>query len=778
MAQTLHTNGLIALPMSSQLISLRPRARVDMISQNRTVLATDRNDGFVNGEAHMGLFVDETRLLSIYRYRINGLSPNPVALSNVEQHSWLGYYAAPVVSADSGATFGDIPQQVVELKLTRFAGDGFHEAVELRNYSQKRALVELELEADGDFADILEMGRAREQQGKVQRAWRQVKPDIWELQLDYRVENHWEHQGRQGVARLHRGVILRIERPTTPPSYHAETIKFRAVLEPLQSWQASMSAIAILDGRREPPVSPFRRFHGEARNEREIKRTTFFHYATKIEEQNPDALTHTVIESVRRATSDLVDLRLCDLDQSERTWTLAAGVPVYVAHFGRDSLTAAWQSSLLSHDLLEGTLSVLARHQAQQQDDWTEQQPNRLLHQVRKGPLSELNHIPFGWHYATMTTPLFFPVALSELWHWTGERDVVGSLLDTACRCLKWAHEYGDQDGDGFVEYETSSEYPQKNQSWKDSDQAIVHADGSQVEAPIATCESQAFAYAAHLRLAELLWWFDRKDESLQLMERARVLKQRFNEVFWLEEEQFVALALDRRKRPVRSIASNAGHCLASNILDSDRVERVAERLFARDLFSGWGVRTLSSDHPAYNPYAYQRGNVWPAEQAAFALGFWRWGLRSHAAKLCRAQFEACELFDYYRLPECFGGQPRDARHPFPALYTRANWPQAWSSSAILLMLQSLLGIYPFAPLNLLAVDPELPDWLPQLTLRGLRVGRAEVSLRFWRNAHGRTKFEVLDKRGTLHVVRQPSPWSLDATAPERVRDLLVSAFK
>jgi glycogen debranching enzyme len=335
--------------------------------------------------------------------------------------------------------------------------------------------------------------------------------------------------------------------------------------------------------------------------------------------------------------------------------------------------------------------------------------------------------------------------------------------------------EYADFDHDGFSEYKTRSEQGLRNQGWKDSDDAIVHEDGSQAEPPIAACEEQAFVYIAKLHLSEVLWWLGEKDEARRLYHAASELKKRFNEAFWMEDLGFVAMGLDGEKRHIRSIASNAGHCLATGILDPSLVQRTADRLFENDMFSGWGVRTLSDRHPAYNPYSYHRGSVWPVEHGSFAVGFVRYGLHDHAERICRAQFEAASLFDFYRLPELFAGHARDADHPFPGHYPNANSPQAWSASATWCLLQAMLGLYPYAPLNLLLVDPQLPVWLPEVTLHNLHVGGAVIDLRFYRSKKGESDYEVLEKRGPLHVVRQPSPWSLTATFGERLQDALSS---
>jgi hypothetical protein len=265
----------------------------------------------------------------------------------------------------------------------------------------------------------------------------------------------------------------------------------------------------------------------------------------------------------------------------------------------------------------------------------------------------------------------------------------------------------------------------------------------------------------------------DQEETRGERRQRGR-LQQSWKDAFWMEDAGFFAMGLDAQGRLIRSVGSNPGHCVAAGIVDTERAERTVQRLMAPDLFSGWGVRTLSSSHPAYNPYSYHRGSVWPVEHGSFALGFMRYGLHGPLEALCRGMFEAARVFDLYRLPEVFSGHRRDADHPFPALYPQTNSPQAWSASAIFALLQSMLGLYPFAPLGVLLVDPQLPSWLPEITLRNLRVGSAVVTLRFSREGTGST-YEVLEKRGRLYVVRQPSPWSLTAGFAERLRDALSS---
>ena len=758
---------------SRSYLRLRPRSDVHYVSQSHTVLATDR-DGFFDRGEERGLYVYQTRLLSTYRWRIAGEVPERVDQSNVEQHSWMGYYMAPPIPAGDEEPVGQPPQHIVEMQLRRFVGDGLHEDVDLINRTQQTVAFELALEVDADFADLQDVSGVPATLGEVDREWR---AGDGELAFDWHAGHDFDHQSERGHAELHRAVTLRIEEADSRPSFDDGRIRFDVRLEPDDSWHACVDVIPTIDGEPFPPLYHCGAF-SRVNNDRDVKRDSFFHYATDFEAPGSDDLSYEVVGALEQAKRDLISLRLYDLDKSETEWTPAAGLPVYVNLFGRDTLTTAWQSAMLSYDMLRGTLEELAAWQGTEVNDWREEQPGRMLHQARRSPTAELNYTPYGRHYGAMTTSSFYPVTVSELWHWTGDKAAVEPLIEPALRAIDWLDEYGDLDDDGFYEYVARSQMPQKNQSWKDSGEAIVYADGRQVPNPIATCEEQGFAYAAKLHMSEVLWWFDRRDRARELYREARELKERFHEAFWMDEEGYYAMALDPDKRPVRSIASNSGHCLATGIAEASRVERVVERMFEGDLFSGWGVRTLSADHPAYNPISYQRGTVWPVEQATFALGLTRYGYPKHLQMLARSQFDLAGLFDFNRLPECVGGHPRRDDTPFPAIYPEANWPQAWSASALALLVQSMLGMYPFAPLDILIVDPHLPDWFPELTIREMRVGEAEVDLRFWRGEGGVTDYEVLDKRGDLHVIRQPSPWSLRATFAERARDLLQSLVK
>ncbi len=761
------------------LVRVKARPGSIYISHGRTVFSTAR-DGLLDGNDGEGLFVDETRLLSHYRYRIDDAEPIPNVLSNVEQHSWLGYYVilAPGVEVgerDRGS--GHVPpesQQTLELRVSRFAGGGLHEDLDLTNFARQATRFRFVVELDADFTDLAETDGVREQSGKL---------GDWEwsgdrVRIVYSAENHFEHDGESGTAHIERAITVAVANASSPASYENKSIRFDVALAPGESWHACLDFIAEIDGSTRTPIHRCRAF-GLSQNvsEHEIDRRTarFLGEATQFEAPSSDSMTGVVVGALEQAKDDLAAMRLFDLDTADGGWTVAAGLPLYVALYGRDTLTAGYQAAILGPDMMRGALQVLVEHQGTKDDPWRDEQAGRMLHEMHTGPLSALNVNPHGLSYGSMTTSGLYGFIVAELWHWTGDKDLVSRFLDPALAALEWMDRSGDLDGDGLYEYKTRSADGVRNQGWKDSSDAIVHDDGRIAEPPIATCEEQGFAYISKLHLSETLWWLGRKDEARRLFHEAGELKKRFNAAFWMEDLGFYAMALDADKQQVRSIGSNPGHCIATAICDSERVERVTERLFAPDLFSGWGVRTLSSQHPSFNPYSYHLGSVWPVEHGTFALGLMRFGLHDRVQQIARAQFEASSLFDFYRLPELFSGHPRDDDHPFPAVYPSSNSPQAWSASTTFLLLQAMLGLYPYAPLHMLIVDPHLPEWLPEITLRDLRVGAATVTIRFRRTKDGSSTYKVLRKRGKLHVVRQPTPWSLTATWAERLQDWLVS---
>jgi glycogen debranching enzyme len=750
--------------MDNERILSRLEVREDgvYISRGDTVLATDHN-GFIAGGRDRGLFVHQTRLASHYRVLLRGRVPFRVAASSVRQDRWLGYYivpAKPDPEAGADGTPQAAAQHTVELRVARAVGDGMHEDLDLANYSREEVTLRLSLEIDADFADIEETKGERRQEGTLRRTWRR-DGDTWELGFDYSARHRYERQGERGNASIRRILSVRINCVDSPPVRAGGRIHFDVTLPPRGRWHACLDWVATIDGRElECPGCPC-----EA-DEDSAPSPLFMREATTFSSPGSRTLSAVVVGALDQARHDLAALRLARLDQGERAWTVAAGVPMFVALYGRDSCMVAMQAALLGPELLRGTLPLLARWQGTRTNDWRDEQPGRILHEAQTGPLAQLGHSPKALYYGSLTSSALLPLAVSQLWNWTGDRAAVAPLLEPAMKALGWLDRHAREDR-GFYACTTRSKEGLENQTWKDSSDAIPYADGETVPQPVATCEEQGLVYQAKLALAAVLVAHGRKDDAERLRRDARELRQRFNDAYWMDDADFFAMALDPQGRQVRSIGSNAMHAISTGIADPALVPRLCGRLFADDLFTGWGIRTLSSQHAAYNPYAYHRGSVWPVEHGTFALGAARAGLHDAVARICRAQFETAGNFEYFRLPECFSGHPRNDAHPFPAIYPAANAPQAWSSSTVVVLLQALLGLQPYAADGLLLLDPHLPDWLPEITLDGLRVGDAVARIRFRRGDDGRTRFDVLDLRGALRIVAQAHSWDW-ADAPER----------
>ena len=391
-------------------------------------------------------------------------------------------------------------------------------------------------------------------------------------------------------------------------------------------------------------------------------------------------------------------------------------------------------------------------------DDYRDAEPGKIPHEIRFGELAYFKKIPHTPYYGTAdATPLYL-ITLHEAWRWLGDDGLLREYRDVAERCLEWIDRYGDLDGDGFQEYQTRSTLGYENVGWKDAGDAVVYPDGSQVKQPKALCELQGYVFDAWHRMAEVFDALGEPNRARELRRKATDLQQRFEDRFWCEEAGFYAFALDPKKEPVPTIASNAGHCLWSGIARPDRAARVVQRMFEPDMWSGWGIRTLSAQNPAYNPFSYQLGSVWPHDNGIIAMGFKRYGFSAEAARVARDISEAASYFVSYRLPELYAGIPHEARS-FPVQYRGANVPQAWAAGSIFHLLQAILGIQANAPKGRLYLDPVLPRWLPDLTLRGLAVGGAKLDLHFWREAE-QTRWDVAVQEGAIEVAQRAwEPW-------------------
>jgi glycogen debranching enzyme len=428
----------------------------------------------------------------------------------------------------------------------------------------------------------------------------------------------------------------------------------------------------------------------------------------------------------------------------------AGGVPWYDALFGRDSIISAIQMMPYHAYAAQGTLKLLARYQGTVTDDWRDEDPGKVLHELRRGEKANQNAIPQTPYYGTVdATPLFL-VLLAEYVDWTGDLDLLGELIDSVDAAMDWIDNYSGLTGSGFASYTMRSPLGLYNQGWKDSLNAIMHADGTLAEHPVALAEVQGYVYMAKKRMSAIFNKTGSKDHSNRLEKEAEELKRRFNERFWMDDKRFFAQALDAKGK-CDVISSNPAQCLWSGIVDRRLARTMVDRLFEPDMYTGWGIRTLSSNELLYNPLGYHIGTVWPHDNSLIAMGMCKYGFYDEFTTLFSNMYDAASVYPLYRLPELFGGLDR-GQHNMPVKYPVACSPQAWSAGTIPYMLNASLGLVPDA-LNrrLTLIKPHLPPWLGKLRIDRLNVGDASVRLEFQR-VEGGTLVNVLEKQGDLRV--------------------------
>jgi glycogen debranching enzyme len=429
-----------------------------------------------------------------------------------------------------------------------------------------------------------------------------------------------------------------------------------------------------------------------------------------------------------------------------------AGLPWFAAPFGRELVLVGLETLLLDLRWSQAAVDFLGRRQGSHDSSFREEQPGKIMHELRRGELAALKAIPHTPYYGSVdATPLWL-LLVAELTMWTGDLDGFDFRRDEVDAALAWLHDSGDLDGDGFVEYERRSRVGLRNQGWRDASDAVLHADGTPAKGPIALAETQGYVYYAKRRLAAIYGQLGDVRRAQQMSQEAAELKLRFNQRFWMEEEGFFAMALDGQKNQVRSICSTIGHALWSRIVADEYVAAVVKRLMAPDMFTGWGIRTFSKEAKGYNPVSFYNGSVWPYDTAIIANGMKKQGYVQESNRLAWGLVEAATAHEYARLPEIFCGFTRQSINR-PVSFPMACSPDACSSGALFLILQSMVGIYAQAEENIVYVhNPELPKWLGEVTLSNLRVGRTTMRLRFRREG-SQTTFSVLDKQGPGRIV-------------------------
>jgi glycogen debranching enzyme len=707
------------------------------IHQGQTVLLTE-TDGRVNWPSKCGLYFRDTRVISAWAIYANGELWDLLNGGAVAPHAARIFLTNRAFETEDGP----VAARTLGLVIGRHVDGGLHEDIEITNNSQKPVRFNLEVAMRADFADIFEVkGDSIVRRGHIITSWlakRQV------LRVTYRNKDFC------------REVVVRTGGGDGEPTVYANgRLSFDIALKPGQAWHRCL-IYDLVDGSKRFRASK-ECIHSSVASDHSRNMDEWQRTVLKIQTSNEE-----FYRCYNQGVQDLAALRLPLQGTDHMVFVPAAGLPWFVALFGRDTLIASLQTMIVYPEFAAGTLEVLAQYQATERDDYRDAEPGKILHELRYGELAHFKLIPHTPYFGTAdATPLYL-IALHAAWRATGDQALIERHLPNAEACLTWIDKYGDRDGDGFQEYQTRSKAGYENMAWKDSGDGVMYPDGTLVRGPKALCELQGYVYDAWLRMAEIYDEIDNKRRANGLRRKAAALFRKFNDAFWDEKSGFYAYALDGDKKKVLSVASNVGQCLWSGIIAPERAATVVERLMQKDMWSGWGIRTLSSDHPSFNPYNYQTGAVWPHDNSLIALGMRRYGFAAEAAALARDISGAASHFLLNQLPELYAGLQRDPTG-FPVQYLGANVPQAWAAGTPFALLQAMLGLQQDAPRGKLYVDPALPDWLPDVRLTDLRLGRRRFDIRFWREGK-ETLFEV--QRGNRDAVARRAVSALQPPSP------------
>ncbi len=669
-----------------------PGATVTLVQGSAFCIASASGD--IHPGTPQGLFFRDVRIVSTLELTVNGSRPETLSAGATEPFSALHVSRSP-------ASAGDTERHLLVVR-NRHIGRGMREDVSVRNFGEEPASCVIELRIGVDFADLFEVKEGRVAPGG-------------ERSVEI-AANHAIHRSRKGG----HGRGVRIGFPGERQVHVADDVtRFEVVIPSHGVWSTCLQVTPIIEDEEIQP----RYLCGASVDRAEpAERLQKWRREVPMVQTDNDALRHAIMRSV----DDLGALRIFDPDFPERT-VVAAGAPWFMTLFGRDSLITAWMALLVDPDLALGVLQTLARFQGNKVDSSNDEQPGRILHEMRFGEAATLSLGGGSVYYGSADATPLFVMLLGELRRWGLGHEAVDQLLPNADRALAWIEEFGDLDGDGYVEYQRASERGLLHQGWKDSHDGIRFADGRIAVAPIALCEVQAYVYGAYLARAHCADEDGDAPTGERYRAKATALKVAFNRDFWLPERGWFAMGLDESKQPIDALASNMGHCLWTGIVDEDKAAAVAAHLVGPDLFSGWGIRTLASSMTGYNPISYHCGSVWPHDNAIAAAGLMRYGFVEEANRVILGLLDAA-MDSSGRLPELFTGLDR-AEFPNVVAYPTSCSPQAWAAASPLLFVRTMLRFDPAVPAGKVSVAPVVPEAIGRLRVEGIPLAGARVSV-------------------------------------------------
>jgi len=664
---------------------------VKILDGNTFVVSDERGDIEASLTDPTGLFSFDTRFLSRWILTVNGERLNPLSVDDL-QYFETRFFLVP----GTGTVYIDAKLSVIR---QRAVSTGFHEELTILNHADKAVSLDVRIDAGCDFADLFEVKDALKKKGRYS-----AKAERRKLTLGYE-----------------RGPFARATEisASAPARYDDGGLTFKVRIPAHGEWTTHVDVVTARLGAGQAPFERQDPARVLTRMRRNLER--WLDDAPRVE-CDWDQLKATY----RRSLVDLAALRFSPPIAGGRSLP-AAGLPWFMTMFGRDSIFTSLQALPFTSELAATTLRALGDWQGVRVDDFRDEDPGRILHEMRYGEMTAFEERPHSPYYGSVDATPLYVVLLDEYERWTGDRALVRELEVEARAALRWIDEYADLQGTGYIWYQRRNEETGlENQCWKDSWDSISFRDGSLPGFPRATCELQGYAYDAKVRGARLAREIWKDPELADRLERdAADLKRRFNRDYWVDDDQYFALALDPDGRQVDALGSNNGHLLWSGIVDKSKAKAVARHLLGPRLFSGWGVRTLASGEARYNPIGYHTGTVWPYDNSFIAWGLRRYGFKDEAAEIAAGILDAAEFFDG-RLPEAFGGYPR-SQTKYPVQYPTACSPQAWSTGTPLLLLRTMLGLEPYG--EHLVVDPALPQDIGHLELLDIpgRWGRMDA---------------------------------------------------
>ncbi|HKC19394.1 MAG TPA: glycogen debranching N-terminal domain-containing protein [Candidatus Dormibacteraeota bacterium] len=717
-------------PWRTLITAVHPHPSVK-INHGATFLVTDQHGNVpATKDADYGLYSADTRFISRHELRLNGRSPDSVASVRLSfRHARWHMIADNIAGAD-----GDMREARVSITVDRLISlHQMHEDLALHTYARAPVTVLLEMAIESDFADLFEVRY---------RSWqRRADLNTWWIGPNS-LETRYEKED------FVRRCLIRAPRHATGITYANGALRIPVDLAPGKEWRLCLQYDLLTSDDALPDLSERCAFGAASEDPLRQARS----WQLSVSQIEPADIRLQF--AYERAIEDIAALRLHEQEASSDRWMPAAGLPWFMALFGRDSLITSIQAMVAQPGVALGTLENLARWQSDVDDPERDAEPGKMPHELRVGEWAHFGVVPHRPYYGTAdATPLYL-LLLAENFRWSGDAKSLEPFRHAAERCLEWIDRYGDRDGDGFQEYAPRTPRGYRNQAWRDAHDGVLDEAGAFPELPIATCELQAYVYGAKTRIAPLFEAWGEKARAASLRSEAAELRRKFIEAFWVEGE--LAFLLDGRKRPVRTVVSNPGHCLWMGILDEERGCAAGRRLMQPDLFTGWGLRVLSDHHPSYDPHSYQRGAVWPHDSVIAAAGLRRYGMKEEAWTVLDGLLAAVMCFEDIQMPELFAGLPK-SEFAVPVPYRMANVPQAWAAGCILHMVRVLLGLEPDLPAGRIYLDPALPAWCARLEMRNLRLGPHQVRLLVQRQPDGRHEIEA-DAHG-LEIVRGTPPW-------------------